>query len=98
MNEAIDYFYHHHFSLIYLKVKDHKLTREQALDAYSDSILSLKENIIKRKFKGDSKLSTYFISIFNRKCIDIMRKDTTNLIYEHELPVHLKDNNAGASM
>lgn len=95
MEQAIERFYRDNFKIVYQKVNHHKLTKDQVLDAYSDSIISLKDNIQKGKFKGDSKLTTYFISIFNRKCIDILRKNTTNLIYENELPVHLQDNQAG---
>jgi len=95
MEDAIYSFYRNNFNIVYQKTKDHKLTKDQALDAYSDAILSLRDNILKNRFKGESALTTYFISIFNRKCIDIIRKNTTNLIYENELPIHLKDNEAG---
>lgn len=58
--------------------RQHQLSEEEALDAYSETILTVIQHIKKNKFKGDSSLKTYIISIFNNKCIDTIRKKTTN--------------------
>lgn len=63
------------------------LDRDQALDAFTDAIMVVMDNIIKGTFKGDSKLSSYFYKIFFNKSVDLFRKNTTNRIdYPEVLP------------
>jgi len=50
----------------------------QIRDAYTDSIIKLLRQIRNGQFKGDSKLSTYFYSIFYNTAVDVSRKNTTN--------------------
>jgi RNA polymerase sigma factor (sigma-70 family) len=80
MDKTVEWFYHDNFNLVYKTIGSHKLVKEEALDAYSDAITAFVDNIRYKKFRGDSKCSTYFIRIFNNKCIDIIRKKTTNRI------------------
>lgn len=54
------------------------LSREKAVDAYTDAILKLIRQVKEGKFKGESKLSTYFYKIFYYTAVDISRKKTTN--------------------
>jgi RNA polymerase sigma factor (sigma-70 family) len=56
----------------------HKLTDDECSMAYSDTILTVIENIRAGKFEGKSELKTYVIQIFNNKCVDLVRKNTTN--------------------
>jgi len=56
----------------------HRLTEDECSMAYSDTILTVIENIQKHKFEGRSELKTYVYQIFNNKCVDIIRKNTTN--------------------
>ena len=56
----------------------HKLSEDECSMAYSDTILTVIENIQAGKFEGRSELKTYVYQIFNNKCVDIIRKNTTN--------------------
>jgi RNA polymerase sigma-70 factor (ECF subfamily) len=75
MQKAAESFYLENYKLVY---NAKGISREEALDAYSDSVTAFVENVRNRLFKGESKSSTYFIRIFNNKCIDVLRKKTTN--------------------
>lgn len=90
MEKCLETFYRENIRFVGVMAKKHQLDRESLMDAYSDSIIDFKEQIRKQKFQQKSKCSTYFYSIFNNKCIDILRKKTTNII-THEIPEHLKD-------
>jgi len=54
------------------------LTHEDAFTAYSDTIIIVLENIINKTFRGRSSLKTYIYQIFCNKCVDQVRKNTTN--------------------
>lgn len=76
----------HFENLLYEKyvymVKDgvwrHKLSEDDSSIAYSDTILSVIDNIVKKQFEGRSELKTYIFQIFSNKCVDFIRKNTTN--------------------
>ena len=57
--------------------KQHQLSEDDALDVYSETMLTVFQHIRRNTFKGDSSLKTYIFSIFNKKCIDAIRKKTT---------------------
>jgi RNA polymerase sigma-70 factor (ECF subfamily) len=78
MQKTVEWFYNENYKLVHQMIGSHKLVKENVLDAYSDAVTAFVENIRNNKFRGDSKCSTYFIRIFNNKCIDIIRKKTTN--------------------
>jgi len=54
------------------------LTKEESFDAYSDSILSAIDRIANGSFEGRSSLKTWLYQIFHNKCVDLLRKKTTN--------------------
>ncbi len=56
----------------------HSLQEEDAFDAYSDTILQSIENIKSGQFENRSSLKTYLFRIFSNKCVDLVRKKTTN--------------------
>src|SRR4029077_14725417 len=58
--------------------RKHSLSEDEAFDAYSDSILSALEKIRNRSFEGRSSLKTWLFQIFHNKCVDLLRKKTTN--------------------
>ncbi|TKK67260.1 sigma-70 family RNA polymerase sigma factor [Ilyomonas limi] len=58
--------------------RKYRLTYEDSFSAYSDAFLSAVQNIINDRFDGHSSLKTYFYQIFSNKCIDLVRKNTTN--------------------
>ncbi|MBS1574548.1 MAG: sigma-70 family RNA polymerase sigma factor [Bacteroidetes bacterium] len=51
---------------------------EDAFDIYSDTILSAIPKIIDQSFQGRSSLKTWLFQIFHNKCVDFIRKKTTN--------------------
>ncbi len=58
--------------------KNYDLTQEDSFSAYSDTILSAIHTIVSDKFGGRSSLKTYLFQIFSNKCVDLLRKNTTN--------------------
>lgn len=77
-DDALSALFDNYIGLIYKFHKEKKLSLEQVKDVYIDSIIQIDENIRTGKFRKESKLSTYFYSIFSFKCIDISRKSSTN--------------------
>jgi RNA polymerase sigma-70 factor (ECF subfamily) len=59
-------------------IRKHRLSEEEAFDAYSDSVLVAIESISNEAFKGDSSIKSYLYRIFHNKCVDLFRKNATN--------------------
>jgi len=59
-------------------ISKHSLSEDDAFNAYSDTILSGIEKISNGTFEGRSSLKTYLYQIFHNKCVDLLRKKTTN--------------------
>jgi RNA polymerase sigma factor (sigma-70 family) len=59
-------------------VRKHFLSEEESQDAYSDTILVAIEKVCNSSFKAESSLKTYIYQIFHNKCVDLIRKKTTN--------------------
>jgi RNA polymerase sigma-70 factor (ECF subfamily) len=64
----------------FIKEGIHKqhLSEDEAFDAYSDAILSAIDKIRNGSFEGRSSLKTWLYQIFHNKCVDLLRKRTTN--------------------
>ena len=58
--------------------RKYSLTHEDAFSAYSDTIINVLESIANKTFQGRSSLKTYIYQIFSNKCVDQVRKNTTN--------------------
>jgi len=56
----------------------HALSEDESFNAYSDTILAALENIRNTSFEARSSLKTYLFQIFHNKCVDLLRKKTTN--------------------
>jgi len=56
----------------------YSLSEEDAFETYSDTILSAIESISAGVFEGRSSLKTYLYRIFHNKCVDRVRKLTSN--------------------
>lgn len=56
----------------------HRLNEDESSIAYSDSVLTLIENIEKGVFEERSSIKTYLHRIFSNKCVDQVRKNATN--------------------
>jgi RNA polymerase sigma-70 factor (ECF subfamily) len=59
-------------------IHKHAISPDDSFDAYSDSILAAIDKISKGSFEGRSSLKTYLYQIFHNKCVDLLRKKTTN--------------------
>jgi len=70
--------YKHFFYFIRQGVQKHKLPEDEVASVYSDTIIVLIENIVTVKFRGRSSLKSYATQIFSNKCVDLLRKITTN--------------------
>jgi RNA polymerase sigma-70 factor (ECF subfamily) len=59
-------------------INKYGLSEDEAFDVYSDTILSAIEKITNGLFQGRSSLKTWIYRIFHNKCVDQIRKLTTN--------------------
>lgn len=59
-------------------VKKYAMREEDCFDAYSDTILSVIYAITDGRFEQRSSLKTFIYRIFHHKCVDVMRKSSTN--------------------
>lgn len=77
--------------------RKYSLGHEDGFSAYSDAVLAAILNIRNGSFGNHSSLKTYLYQIFSNKCIDLVRKKTTNKEQVHqsasdpELLGHLSD-------
>ena len=69
----------------------HKISQDDAESAYSDAILIVIEHVVSRRFEGRSELKTYLTQIFTNKCVDSIRKNTTNKAEVHTNSIGLED-------
>jgi RNA polymerase sigma-70 factor (ECF subfamily) len=65
-------------------VSKYSLDQEEAFNAYSDTILQAIDNLISTRFENRSSLKTYLYKIFTNKCVDLLRKKTTNKNRVHQ--------------
>ena len=56
----------------------YNIKEDDSFDAYSDTILSAIDSIRSGLFESRSSLKTYLFKVFHNKCVDIVRKNTTN--------------------
>ncbi len=56
----------------------HKISYDDAQSAYSDAILTVIDHVVNGRFEGRSEVKTYLYQIFTNKCVDTIRKNTTN--------------------
>ena len=70
----IHYLFDTHQGFLHKVREKQFLSLEEAQDAYADAVVKLASQISLGKFRGDSKLSTYFYTIFYNKCVDVSRK------------------------
>jgi RNA polymerase sigma-70 factor (ECF subfamily) len=64
--------------------RKYHLSEDESFDAYSDTILSAIEKITNGSFERASSLKTYLYKIFQNKCVDLLRKKTTNKNKVHQ--------------
>jgi RNA polymerase sigma-70 factor (ECF subfamily) len=64
--------------------KKYNLPHDDVFDAYVDAVLAVIEKIRDDSFKGLSSIKTYLYQIFHNKCVDLLRKKTTNKQSVHQ--------------
>lgn len=64
--------------------RKHRLSEDDCASAYSDSVLTVLDHINTGRFEGRSELKTYLYQIFTNKCVDAIRKNTTNKSSVHD--------------
>ena len=64
--------------------KKFNLIYDDSFSAYSDAVLSAILNVVSNRFDGHSSIKTYLFQIFSNKCIDLVRKNTTNKQQVHQ--------------
>ena len=65
-------------------INKYSLDQEDAFNAYSDTILQAIVSLSGDRFEERSSLKTYLYRIFNNKCVDLIRKRTTNKSSVHQ--------------
>lgn len=65
-------------------MRKHRLDEDDCASAYSDTVLTVIEHIAGGQFKEQSGLKTYLYQIFTYKCVDAIRKKTTNRSKVHD--------------
>ncbi|MBP6385807.1 MAG: sigma-70 family RNA polymerase sigma factor [Pseudarcicella sp.] len=70
----------------------HQISKEDCFSLYSESIISLIENIDTGRFEQRSSIKTYLYRIFFNKCVSQIRKNATNTIKirENDSPITYK--------
>ncbi len=101
--ERMEYQFYDAYSHYLIKAqRKYRLSEEDAVQAYGDAVISVIHQVINGTFKGQSKLSTYLYQVFQYKCVDLIRKNTTkknSIAWVHEVPnVSTKVHDALTSM
>ena len=74
---AINCLHERLFYMVGLMLKKHRvLTPEQAHEGFADSLLSIIDIVLSGKTIDD--VRKFFYTVFSRKCIDIIRRNSTN--------------------
>jgi RNA polymerase sigma factor (sigma-70 family) len=79
-----NHLYHQYKYFIEEGRRKYNLLYDESFSAYSDAVLSVIHNVVNRSFNNVSSLKTYLFQIFSNKCIDLIRKKTTNKQKVHQ--------------
>ena len=82
--KAEEQLFNRHAYFIKEGISKYSLDPEDAFNAYSDTILQAIANIVNTRFEHRSTLKTYLYRIYNNKCVDLIRKKTTNKYSIHQ--------------
>jgi RNA polymerase sigma-70 factor (ECF subfamily) len=59
-------------------IHKYSFLEEEAFDIYADTVISAISKITDQSFEGRSSIKTWLFQIFHNKCVDLIRKKTTN--------------------
>lgn len=68
----------HYAYFIEQAVHKYSFQEEEAFNIYADTIIAAIGRITNGSFEGRSSLKTWLFQIFHNKCVDLIRKKTTN--------------------
>lgn len=74
--KALTYLQKRFYGIVNDLLNKHSLNKSYLDDILIESLLAVYKNIVNDKFRGDSKLSTYFYRIAENKIIDQLRKES----------------------
>jgi RNA polymerase sigma factor (sigma-70 family) len=69
----------------------HRLAEDDCATAYADTVLTVIDHIKTGRFAEKSGLKTYLYKIFSNKCVDLIRKNTTNRESVHHSTLSFND-------
>jgi RNA polymerase sigma-70 factor (ECF subfamily) len=81
--KAEEHLFKQYYYFIKEGIRKYTLTEDESFDAYSDTILVAIENIIAGSFQNRSAIKTWLFQIYHNKCVDLIRKKTTNKYSVH---------------
>ncbi|MEL6650549.1 MAG: sigma-70 family RNA polymerase sigma factor, partial [Bacteroidota bacterium] len=79
------YLFDQYRGLVIKGMNRYRLSEEDSLDVYSDTIIAIGQQVRAGRFRGDSKLSTYLFKIFYNRCLNKVRDNKSrqlNLVEE----------------
>lgn len=80
--EIIKYLYSNNFPKAVKLVTEKSDLKDEVSDLFHESLITLIENVRHNKFKGNSKLETYLMSIVKFKFYELLRSKKKQLTYE----------------
>lgn len=70
--------YKKYYFFIRTGARKHALSEDDSATAYADALMVVIDHVCSGRFEGRSELQTYLYQIFMNKCVDLIRKKTTN--------------------
>ncbi len=74
------YLYKQYVGYVIKGQRKYRISEEDARDAYAEAIVGLSRQIERGGYRGDSKLTTYLFGAFSNKCVDKLRKLSSNKV------------------
>ncbi|MEO0471639.1 MAG: sigma-70 family RNA polymerase sigma factor [Bacteroidota bacterium] len=90
-----NYIYEQYAGFVYKGMRQYRLTKEEALDAYTDAVVGLCRRIEQADFQMDGNLPGYLYRSFCNRCVDRVRKHTSIGIETVELMPQLPETARG---
>lgn len=89
--KAVQWVYDSCYSIVAKLISDQGGTQEDAEDVFQEGMMILYQNILSQKFKGDSSIKTYFISICKNVWFGMYKKRVKDDKLAKELQTHPDD-------
>ena len=83
--KAEEQLFSHYAYFIEQAMQKYSFTEDEAFNIYADTIMVAITKITDGSFEGRSSLKTWLFQIFHNKCVDLVRKNTTNKSSVHHV-------------